>query len=107
MSTIHDPAYRAALQKRLRALKADSPRQWGSMTPSQELRWLLKKLWEQNSQDMEWPEYYRFAMGRYCEELSGRSVPLSATGSPWLEPASAPVPSAPLFGEAWGQPTST
>ena len=37
MSTIHDPAYRAALQTRLRALKADSPRQWGSMTPSQML----------------------------------------------------------------------
>jgi hypothetical protein len=37
MSTIHDPAYRAALQTRLRGLKADSPKQWGSMSPSQML----------------------------------------------------------------------
>jgi hypothetical protein len=37
MPTIHDAAYRDALQDRLRALKADSPRQWGSMTPGQML----------------------------------------------------------------------
>lgn len=37
MSTIHDPAYRTALETRLRALKTDSPRQWGSMNPSQML----------------------------------------------------------------------
>jgi hypothetical protein len=37
MPMIHDHAFRAALQARLRALKPDAPRQWGSMSPSQML----------------------------------------------------------------------
>jgi hypothetical protein len=32
------------------------------LTPSQEMRWLLKKLWEQNHEAMEWPDYYRNRM---------------------------------------------
>src|SRR5215208_520430 len=30
---------------------------FGKMTPSQETRWLLKKLWEQNSELLDWPAY--------------------------------------------------
>jgi hypothetical protein len=32
------------------------------LTPSHEMRWLLKKLWEQNHEAMEWPGYYRNRM---------------------------------------------
>ena len=37
MPTVHDATYRAALQSRLRALKPDSPRRWGKMSPDQML----------------------------------------------------------------------
>jgi hypothetical protein len=35
---------------------------FGSMTPSQETRWLLRKLWEAGPQDIDWPDYYRNRM---------------------------------------------
>ena len=37
MPMLHDPACRAAIEARLSALRSDSPRQWGSLTPSQML----------------------------------------------------------------------
>lgn len=46
-----------------------------AMTPSQEMRWLLKRLWQQNSSDIEWPEFYRNRMQKMNdmlkEKLSG------------------------------------
>lgn len=37
MPTLHDPAVRSAIEARLATIKADSPRQWGSMTVDQML----------------------------------------------------------------------
>ena len=37
MRRLHDPAYRAALLGRVRALRADSPRRWGKMSVGQML----------------------------------------------------------------------
>ena len=37
MPTLHDPAVRTALEARLDALRADSPRQWGQMSVGQML----------------------------------------------------------------------
>jgi hypothetical protein len=44
----------------------------GKMTPSQELRWLLRKLWEQEGSDMEWPDYYRYQVGRFAADVRVR-----------------------------------
>src|SRR5262245_142423 len=37
MPMLHDPAVRSSIEARLNALRADSPRQWGSMTVDQML----------------------------------------------------------------------
>lgn len=37
MRSVHDPAYRSALQARIRALTPQASRQWGKMTPDQML----------------------------------------------------------------------
>ena len=37
MRMVHDAGYRAALERRLRALRADSPRRWGKMSIGQML----------------------------------------------------------------------
>lgn len=45
---------------------------FGQMTPSQELRWWLKKLHEQNTGDIEWPDYYRSTMRKFVEQVKTR-----------------------------------
>jgi hypothetical protein len=40
--TLHDPATRSSIEARLKALRPDAPRQWGSMTPDQML-WHLNQ----------------------------------------------------------------
>jgi hypothetical protein len=42
---------------------------FGKMTPSQETRWLLRKLYDQGPQDIDWPEYYRSRMARINSQL--------------------------------------
>lgn len=44
---------------------------YGKMSPSQETRWLLKKLHEQQDSDMEWPDYYRYQMSKINDKLKG------------------------------------
>ncbi len=44
MLSLHDPARRAALESRIRALTPDSARQWGRMTPDQMLRHINQAL---------------------------------------------------------------
>src|SRR4051812_29908579 len=39
---LHDPATRSSIEARLKALKPDAPRQWGTMTPDQML-WHLNQ----------------------------------------------------------------
>jgi hypothetical protein len=45
---------------------------FGKFTPSQETRWLLKKLYEQHPQDVEWADYYRSRMAAINNELKAR-----------------------------------
>jgi hypothetical protein len=40
MTTLHDPAYRESIKKRLRSITADTPRRWGVMTADQ-MMWHL------------------------------------------------------------------
>lgn len=42
---------------------------FGNMSPSQEMRWHFKKLWEQGPRDIDWPEFYRNRMARLNEAL--------------------------------------
>jgi hypothetical protein len=37
---VHDPVYRAGLEKRLAALRPDTPRKWGTMSVDQMLRYV-------------------------------------------------------------------
>lgn len=45
MRMLHDPSVRREIESRLAALRPDSPRQWGSMTPDQML-WHLNQFLE-------------------------------------------------------------
>ena len=44
----------------------------GKMSLSQEMRWNLQILWEQNHEDMEWSEYYDSRMRMMIEMLKQR-----------------------------------
>lgn len=45
---------------------------FGKMTLSQEMRWYLKKLWEQNNEGLEWSDYYKSRMRLMIEMLKQR-----------------------------------
>jgi hypothetical protein len=42
---------------------------YGKMSPSQETRWLLKKLYEQHPRDIEWPDWYRDRMHKINAQI--------------------------------------
>lgn len=62
MSTLHDPAVRARMESRLRALRPDSPRRWGSMSAPQ-------MLWHVN-------QFLGFALGDATPEKSKMAIPM-------------------------------
>jgi hypothetical protein len=59
---LHDPAIRAGLESRLKTLRADSSRKWGSMTPDQ-------MLWHVN-------QFLAFAIGEESAERHKAPIPL-------------------------------
>jgi hypothetical protein len=61
MPVLHDPAVRSRMETRLKALRADSPRQWGSMSAPQ-------MLWHLN-------QYLGFALGDAVPEPGKFPIP--------------------------------
>lgn len=62
MRMLHDPAVRSSIQARLRALRPDAPRKWGSMTPDQ-------MLWHLN-------QFLSFALGEGTFERQKSPIPI-------------------------------
>jgi hypothetical protein len=62
MKMLHDPDVRRSIESRLLALRPDSPRQWGSMTPDQ-------MLWHVN-------QFLEFALGEGQHESLKAPMPL-------------------------------
>ena len=62
MKELHDPAVRREIEARLAALRPDSPRQWGSMTPDQ-------MLWHLN-------QFLEFSLGDGAYERGPMPMPL-------------------------------